>query len=41
MDDIKVKPNLTVSVGLRYELPSVATEKRLKGLTSFPASALC
>jgi len=30
-DDIKVKPNLTVNIGLRYELPSVSTEKRGKG----------
>ena len=36
LDDIKVKPNLTLNIGLRYELPSVATEKRLKGTNFVP-----
>src|SRR5439155_2291498 len=36
LDDIKVKPNLTVNVGLRYEAPGVATEKRLKGVNFVP-----
>jgi hypothetical protein len=35
-DDIKVKPNLTVNIGLRYELPSVLTEKRDKGTNFIP-----
>jgi Carboxypeptidase regulatory-like domain/TonB-dependent Receptor Plug Domain len=35
-DDIKVRPNLTVSVGLRYEMPSVLTEKRDKGTNFIP-----
>jgi hypothetical protein len=35
-DDIKVKPNFTVSVGLRYEMPSVLTEKRDKGTNFIP-----
>ena len=35
-DDIKVKPNLTVNIGLRYELPSVATEKRGKASNFVP-----
>jgi hypothetical protein len=35
-DDVKVKPNLTVNIGLRYELPSVATEKRGKGSNFVP-----
>lgn len=30
-DEFKVMPNLTLSAGLRWELPSVATEKRNKG----------
>jgi hypothetical protein len=30
-DNIKVKSNLTVLAGLRYELPSVVTEKSLRG----------
>jgi Carboxypeptidase regulatory-like domain/TonB-dependent Receptor Plug Domain len=35
-DDIKVKPNLTVNIGLRYELPSVLKEKRDKGTNFVP-----
>jgi hypothetical protein len=35
-DDIKLRPNLTVTVGLRYEIPSVLTEKRDKGTNFIP-----
>ena len=35
-DDIKVSPHLTVNVGLRYEVPSVLTEKRDKGTNFIP-----
>src|SRR5439155_1386562 len=35
-DDVKVKPNFSVSFGLRYELPSVVTEKRGKGSNFIP-----
>jgi hypothetical protein len=35
-DDIKLRPNLTVTVGLRYELPSVLAEKRDKGTNFIP-----
>jgi hypothetical protein len=35
-DDIKLRPNFTVSVGLRYEMPSVLTEKRDKGTNFIP-----
>ena len=35
-DDIKLKPNLTLNVGLRYELPSVLKEKRDKGTNFVP-----
>jgi hypothetical protein len=35
-DDIKVTSRLTVNVGLRYELPSVLTEKRDKGTNFIP-----
>jgi outer membrane receptor protein involved in Fe transport len=35
-DDIKLRPNLTVTVGLRYELPSVLSEKRDKGTNFIP-----
>jgi hypothetical protein len=35
-DDIKVRPNLTVNIGLRYELPSVLSEKRDKGTNFIP-----
>src|SRR5205807_7176464 len=35
-DTIKVRANLTLSLGLRYEIPSVATEKRLKGSNFIP-----
>jgi hypothetical protein len=40
-DDIKVKPNLTVNIGLRYELPGVSTEKRGKGSNFVPGVAWC
>ena len=30
-DDIKIKPNLTVNIGLRYEYPSAITEKTNRG----------
>jgi hypothetical protein len=35
-DDIKVRQRLTVNVGLRYEMPSVLTEKRDKGTNFIP-----
>jgi len=35
-DDIKVKPNLTLNIGLRYELPSVLTEKHNQGTNFIP-----
>jgi hypothetical protein len=35
-DDIKLKPNLTVNIGLRYEIPSVMTEKRGRGTNFIP-----
>jgi hypothetical protein len=35
-DDMKVTPHLTVTVGLRYELPSVLSEKRDKGTNFIP-----
>jgi hypothetical protein len=35
-DDIKVRQNLTFTVGLRYEIPSVLTEKRDKGTNFIP-----
>lgn len=35
-DDIKIKPNLTFNIGLRYELPSVLTEKRDRGTNFIP-----
>jgi len=35
-DDIKVTPHLTVNIGLRYEMPSVLTEKRAKGTNFIP-----
>jgi len=35
-DDIKVTQHLTVNVGLRYEMPSVLTEKRDKGTNFIP-----
>jgi len=35
-DDIKVSARFTVNVGLRYELPSVLTEKRDKGANFIP-----
>jgi len=35
-DDIKVSPRLTVNIGLRYEMPSVLTEKRDKGTNFIP-----
>ncbi len=35
-DDIKIKPNLTVNIGLRYEMPSALTEKRDKGTNFVP-----
>jgi len=35
-DNMKLKPNLTVELGLRYELLSVASEKRLKGSNFVP-----
>ena len=37
-DDIKARPNITVNIGLRYELPSVLSEKRDKGTNSSPVS---
>jgi hypothetical protein len=35
-DDVKLKPNFSLSFGVRYELPSVATEKRGKGSNFIP-----
>jgi hypothetical protein len=35
-DDIKIKPNLTFNIGLRYELPSVLTEKHNQGTNFMP-----
>ncbi len=35
-DDIKLRPNLTVNIGLRYEIPSVLSEKRNKGTNFIP-----
>jgi hypothetical protein len=35
-DDIKLKPNFTVNIGIRYEIPSVLTEKRNKGTNFIP-----
>jgi len=35
-DDVKVKPNFSLSFGVRYELPSVATEKRGKASNFIP-----
>jgi hypothetical protein len=35
-DDIKLTPHLTFNVGLRYELPSVLSEKRDKGANFIP-----
>jgi hypothetical protein len=35
-DDLKVKPNLTINIGLRYELPSVLSEKQNAGTNFIP-----
>ncbi len=35
-DDIKLTPHLTFNLGLRYEIPSVLTEKRDKGANFIP-----
>jgi hypothetical protein len=35
-DDIKVKPNLTLNIGLRYEMPRVMREKRAQGVNFIP-----
>ncbi len=35
-DDVKLSPHLTFNVGLRYEMPSVLSEKRDKGTNFIP-----